>query len=174
MARQSTNTGKPSSTGNARIYEMEVALLGCDDRQKFAKRKRHPISRVIAIRGDQTLEQLHGVIFIVFDRYDPHMYEFQVGGDRMMDPKARRYVLPEMLKGLGSTEAEGDVETTTIDEIGLKIGEMFGYWFDFGDSWMHRLTVLAIREDDGGHYPDVISSVGKSPPQYPDHSNEDE
>ncbi len=50
--------------------------------------------RTILICAGQTLETLHKTIFKAFDRFDEHMYEFQIGGRKPHDPKARRYVLP--------------------------------------------------------------------------------
>jgi hypothetical protein len=34
------------------------------------------IWRLIAMRGDQTLDDLHEAIFLAFDRFDPHLYSF--------------------------------------------------------------------------------------------------
>ena len=93
-----------------------------------------------------------------------------------MDPKARRYVLPINVDDLFSErEPAGDVEHTTIGSLGLKEGEAFGYWFDFGDDWWHQINVEAIDEKIGrGKYPKIIKRVGESPPQYVDWDNEEE
>ena len=134
--------------------------------EKFAKRN-PVISRTIKIAGDQTLEDLHHAIFDAFDRFDEHMYEFQFGKGPN-DPKGKRYVLPHAFDS-SERKAAGDVAKTTIESLGLKVDQAFGYWFDFGDDWWHQINVVTI--DDAvpkGKYPKVVKRVGKSPPQYPD------
>ena len=58
--------------------------------EKFLKRNPE-ISRTIQIRGDQTLKDLHHAIFDAFDRFDEHLFEFQIGKGPN-DPKGKRYV----------------------------------------------------------------------------------
>jgi hypothetical protein len=102
------------------------------------------------------------------------MYEFQIGGRGPMDPKARRYVLPTAMDGpFDDGKPAGDVTRTAIGSPGLKVGEAFGYWFDFGDDWWHRVDVLAIDEGARrGKLPKVTGRVGQSPPQYVDWDEE--
>jgi hypothetical protein len=145
------------------IYTLEVFILSGPMDRKFVK-KNPVVSRTLEIRGDQTLEELHEIIFKAFDRFEEHLYEFQVGGNGPNDPKARRY---------GSsasdevTEMSGDVTETVMDALKLKKDESFGYWFDFGDDWWHQITVSAIeKETPKGEYPKITDRVGQSPPQY--------
>lgn len=157
------------------LLELEVALISGPVTQSFFEES-PVVTRTVQIRSDQTLEQLHHVIFKAFNRSDEHMYEFQVGGTRMMDPKARRYVLPMAMEDqAGGRRPAGTVKRTTIGSLGLEVGEPFAYWFDFGDDWWHQVTVMAIHEDiPRGRYPKVTQKVGASPPQYMDWDDEDE
>ena len=85
-----------------------------------------------------------------------------------MDPKARRCVPSADLDhpAPGVRKAAGDVSRTTLGSLGLKVGEPFGYWFDFGDDWWHHVTVLAIDEHaPPGNYPKVTNRVAQSPPR---------
>jgi hypothetical protein len=67
------------------------------------------------------------------------------------------------------------VDQTTLDALGLKVGDQFGYWFDFGDDWWHQINVESVEKKVArGKYPRVIKRVGKSPPQYVDWDKEDE
>lgn len=147
------------------IYTMEVFIISGPVSDKFVK-KNPVMSRTIEIRGDQTLEKLHEVIFKAFDREDEHLYEFQIGGKGPNDPKARRYGT------FGENEAvemAGDVTETTIDTLKFKKDETFGYWFDFGDDWWHQINVIAIEKKTAkGKYPKITDRVGQSPPQYMD------
>ena len=71
----------------ANLYVFSVFLTGGPTSEKFANKV---ISRVIEIRGDQTLEQLHRAIFNAYDRWDEHLYEFQFG-KRPFDPEGPNY-----------------------------------------------------------------------------------
>jgi hypothetical protein len=166
--------GRTPAAGNQRLYELEVSILSGPVTDEFAEAN-PVVSRTIQIRGDQTLAKLHEAIFDAFDRDDEHMYEFQVGGKRPMDPKARRYVLPMDNDPFDDQKPAGMVTRTTIDALGLKKGQAFGYWFDFGDDWWHTISVVAIHEGpDSGKYPCVTARTGESPPQYQDWDDEDE
>lgn len=163
-------TSAPKGEGG--LFTLEVFLISGPVSAKFA-RKNKTISRTIQIRAGQTLEELHEAIFDAFDREEEHLYEFQVGGRGPMDPKARKYGLP-MPRGAFSDETPaGDVSKTAIGLLGLKVDDVFGYWFDFGDDWWHQVNVVAI--DEGivtGKYPRVVKRVGQSPPQYPESDEE--
>jgi hypothetical protein len=83
---------------------------------------------------------LHEAIFDAFDREEEHLYEFQLGGSGPMDPKARRYGLTQPAD-FGPDESPADVSKTAVGSLGLKVGDTFGYWFDFGDDWWHHIKV---------------------------------
>ncbi len=101
------------------------------------------------------------------------MYEFQIGGKGPQDPKAKRYVLREGLKS-GSPKSAGDTTRTAIGSLGLKVGQAFGYWFDFGDDWWHQINVVDIRDEASGkQYPKVTKREGESPLQYADFEGEE-
>jgi hypothetical protein len=156
-----------------RVFTLQVAILGGPMTESFA-RKNRKISRTIEARGDHTLADLHGAIFDAFDRDDEHLYEFQFGGRRPMDPEARRYGPPmAMVDPFGEEEGSADAERTTLDSLGLATGDVFGYWFDFGDDWWHQIQVLAIADSaQRGGPPKVTRRVGESPPLYVDWDEE--
>ena len=164
-------SGKPGTKDG--LYTLDVFVISGPIAAEFSRRNK-VISRTIQIRGNQTLEELHHVIFAAFDREEDHMYEFQIGGKRPMDPKARRYVLPPAMGGsLSDRKPFADVTRTTVGSLGLKKGDAFGYWFDFGDDWWHQINVVAIAgEASGGKYPKVVKRMGESPPQYVDGDDE--
>jgi len=173
MPKKQPATAKPQPR-EKRVYALQVAIVGGPMTKSFA-RKNRKISRTIEARGDHTLEDLHFAIFKAFDRYDDHLYEFQFGGRRPMDPKARRYG-PSMVVAdpFGDEGDCANAEHTTLDSLGLATGDVFGYWFDFGDDWWHEIKVLAIAESAqrGGH-PKVTLRVAESPPQYADWDEEE-
>ncbi len=161
---------KPRSEGvvsRKGLYTLEVALYDGPITRKFAKAN-PVVARTIRIRGDQTLEHLHYAIFDSFEREEEHMYEFQVGGKGPHDEAARCYVLPQAYDRHDPGQARGgDLTRTTIAALRLQVGDVFGYWFDYGDDWWHQINVLAIDEAvPKGKYPRVTARVGASPPQY--------
>jgi hypothetical protein len=154
------HTPVPASP-SANLYVLAVYLMGGPVSDKFANKV---INRVIEIRGDQTLQQLHEAIFQAYDRYDEHLYEFQFGR-RPFDPDGPNYGIPDGNKRKG----RGDAHTTTLDDLELKLHRVFGYLFDFGDNWFHQVQVERIDQAiPTVTYPRVIRRVGKSPPQYSD------
>ncbi|MDR2161769.1 MAG: plasmid pRiA4b ORF-3 family protein [Desulfovibrio sp.] len=154
------------------IFRFEVRLLSGPVAPSFIKRNPEPPSRVIDIRGSQTLDALHMAIFRSFDREDAHMYEFQIGGKKPMARKAVRYsISPD-----DTFPEEKSAKTTTIAELNLSPGILFFYWFDFGDDWWHEIRLLIINPpvQGKGRYPRIVKKEGESPPQYLDWEAEEE
>ena len=144
------------------LYVLSVYLERGPISEKFPSKV---INRVIEIRGDQTLEQLHQAIFKAYDRRDDHAYEFQLG-KRPFDPDGPNY-------GVDSStlrkKRNGDARTTKLDDLHLEPHRVFGYWFDFGDDWYHQVQLERIEQAiPTVTYPRVIKRIGKSPPQYRD------
>ena len=149
-----------------RLYVLSVFLMRGPISKKFAEKE---VRRVIEIRGNQTLEQLHHAIFKAYDRFEQHLYEFQFG-KRPFDPDGLNYGVSDTRpgkKGHAEGKRDGDACTTTLDELDLKVGRAFGYWFGFGDDWFHQVQVDRIDQAiPTVTYPRVIKRVGKSPPRY--------
>ncbi len=148
------------------IYTLEVFIISGPIDQKFIT-KNPVITRTIEICGDQTLEELHDAIFKAFNRFDHHLYEFQIGGKGPNDRKARRYSFSSTDDEIMGGKLAGDVRETALDDLKLRKNQAFGYWFDFGDDWWHQINVLAIEaKTPKGKYPKIAKRIGKSPPQY--------
>lgn len=142
----------------ADLYVLFVYLVRGPIADKFAGKE---ISRVIEIRGDQTLEDLHQAIFKAYDRWDEHLYEFQLG-KRPFDRAGPNY-------SAGESKPGRNPRTTKLDVLKLKPHRAFGYWFDFGDGWYHQVQVEKIEQAiPTVTYPRVVKRHGKSPPQYSD------
>lgn len=144
------------------VYVLTVYLADTQMRRKFlTKFSRNRVSRTIEIRGDQTLEELHEIIFEAFDRYDEHLYEFEFGS-KPNDPIASRFGHPDP-----EFNEEGDASATSFDDLGLEPKQVFGYLFDFGDCWYHQIQVDRIEPVAKGiEYPRITVIHLKSPPQY--------
>ena len=140
---------------------------------KVALAGRKSVWRRIALRGTQTLDDLHEAIFDAFDRYDEHLYSFYFpkpgskGRARIRD--AEEYTCSYAADELGAKSTE-----VKLKSLGLTPKRKFHYLFDFGDEWWHEITV---EQTDGpaekGEYPRVLEKHGASPPQYPDLEEEE-
>jgi hypothetical protein len=99
------------ATTPANLYVLSVFLTAGPVGEKWAGKV---VKRVIEIRGDQTLEDLHHAIFRAYDRWENHMYEFQFG-KRPFDRKGPTTGSPtrrQERKGVGTRERHG---STTCD-----------------------------------------------------------
>ncbi|MDR3362408.1 MAG: plasmid pRiA4b ORF-3 family protein [Desulfovibrio sp.] len=154
---------------NENIYRFNVALINGPVTPEFLQKNPEAPSRTIDIKGNQKLSQLHDAIFKAYDRYDHHLYEFQIGGKRPADRKAVCYGLPtpdDFFEDDGKTLNAG---RTSIASLQLKKRQKFFYWFDFGDDWWHSVTLLSITPQEAGdrkRYPRIVAKQGDSPPQY--------
>jgi len=146
------------------LYILEVDLVEGPVTESFAK-KNPRMMRIVLIKGKQSLQDLHQILFEAFDREEAHMYEFAVGGTGPDDPDRQRYGLA----AISGLDYAGDVAQTTLNDLNLEKGEIFSYTFDFGDNWWHVIEVKEVRKTaPKGDYPKITSRVGDSPPQYAD------
>lgn len=162
-------------TMKKQLYILKVAL-------SHSKR----VWRKIAILSDQTLDNLHETIFVAFDRYDPHMYSFYLtkkgNRSRTRFAEAPEYTHPynfeesETNFGFGfSRKKMYDASKTKISDLKLKEKSKFEYLFDFGDEWLHEVTIEKIEDEfKKAKYPQILKKNGESPPQYPDYDEDEE
>ena len=137
------------------------------------------IWRRIEILGDQSLDQLHEIIFDAFDRYDPHLYSFYMtkpgSKSRRRFNEAPEYTHPSFIEddfGWGGKKLN-DATQTKISDLKLKAKTKFEYLFDFGDNWLHEITIekfLDIFPEK--NYPISTVSNGESPQQYPEYDDD--
>jgi len=145
----------------AKLYELNVYLYSGPYSEEYAEKV---ICRTIEMLGSHTLQDLHALIFMAFDREEEHLWEFQIGGKGLDDPKNKRYGPPEL-----EDDEAMDAGEATLDSLKLKEGQPFGYVFDFGDNWEHQINVVKIGTTDNRMLkPKVVKTVGKAPPQYGD------
>jgi hypothetical protein len=139
---------------------------------KVALSDRKSIWRKIAIKANQTLDDLHEVIFDAFDRDDEHLYSFFIPkkSGKMTIQKiydeSVEYTSPNTLK-FGGDDCHKDAAKAKISSLKLKKKQVFYYLFDFGDEWWHEITVEDTEaKTENDKYPRVVEQKGESPPQY--------
>jgi len=142
---------------------------------------RKSIWRIVVLRGDHTLHNLHKIIFKAFDREEEHLYSFyfpkEPSGRDWKKLKVKEYSSPFCLEEPNplSDEEPFNAAKTSLDALHLKVGQTFEYLFDFGDNWLHEIKVEQIEPASRTRrLPIVADRHGESPPQYPDYDEEDE
>lgn len=138
------------------------------------------IWRTIAIQENQTLADLHDIVFEAFDRYDQHLYSFYLTGgstrkDRFRNcPEFTDPMTVQEQRGMGFGHSSENAEKTKIKDLNLTIKDKFEYLFDFGDNWLHEIVLEKIKDSiPSDKYPKIIKKNGESPDQYPDYDDED-
>ena len=121
------------------------------------------VVRTIAMREDQTLEQLHEALRLTFGWADPHLYSFWLTGEFWDD--AGEYTAPFEVDEMGKPKASARVP---IGELGLRKGKTIAYVFDFGDEWRLMLKVVESWPPGDSSYPMLVEAEGVPPPQYPE------
>jgi Plasmid pRiA4b ORF-3-like protein len=116
------------------------------------------VSRRLAVRGDQRLEDLHEELRRTFEWWEDHVYSFWLDGEFWGD-KESEYTSP--------IEPENGVKTADVElaDLELEEGHEIAYVFDFGDEWRVRLRLDEVRPA-GDEAVVVLETRGKAPPQH--------
>jgi hypothetical protein len=111
-----------------------------------------PWIRIIEVKENFTLRQLHAYIQEIVSFDDDHLYEFYIG----KNPRSKSSIVSEDMK---------------LNEIYPITGYKLYYLFDFGDSWLFQIKKSRKRlvEDSKVKYPRVVKSTGVNPDQYPEY-----
>ena len=134
----------PRVTAKSKIFELEIVLA------KVAP----PVRRRVQVPGDVTLAVLHEVVQSAMRWTNSHLHEFEIAG--------RRYGIPD---------PDWDDQNVTDEAKGKLFrlvgkGARFGYLYDFGDDWIHQLTVEKITAPEPGvRYPRCVYGQGACPPE---------
>lgn len=118
-----------------------------------------PVWREVSVPENFTFLQFHEVIQTVFGWYDAHLFEFK---DKEHQSNFHIVIPPE---------DDFDFEAKTYDASKTKLSEIFSanakrllYVYDFGDYWVHEITLESVSDINlGKAY--CISGKGACPPE---------
>ncbi len=128
-------------------YQLKVTLEGA----------RPPIWRRILVPGDLNLSQLHKVIQLCMGWTDSHLHQFLI--DRTM------YSLPDEDDLLLPKKPKNEAKFT-LQALDAKTRGGFQYIYDFGDDWLHRITVEKVHEPGQGKpFPVLVAGRRACPPE---------
>lgn len=129
------------------IYQLHVALSGSNPL----------IWRRIQVPGGLTLAVLHKVLQWTMGWEEDHLHEFVIGGTNY-GPSASS-------DNPFALEMRDECRVRVKDVIPAT-GKSFRYIYDFGDDWIHEITVeKADLADEGASYPRCLEGKNACPPE---------
>jgi hypothetical protein len=115
--------GKPEA---APAYRIKITLRDIEP----------PIWRRIIVPSRWTLHELHEAIQVAMGWLNCHLYEFEAGGTRYINPEDDE---PDMITGWK------DATRTRLHKV-ARVGSRLIYSYDFGDGWEHDVVVEAAEQ----------------------------
>jgi len=124
------------------IYELKISLEGIKPQ----------IYRTVQVKSDVTLARLQNIILNVMGWNGGHLSSFDINGvEYGEDPFG-----------------ESDFKTlkTKLNKVLTNEKQTFGFLYDFGDSWEHKIVLGKILEpEEGKKYPLCIKGARCCPPE---------
>jgi yecA family protein len=119
---------------------------------------RPPVWRRVEVPKDCTLSDLHEVIQATMGWSDCHLHDFEIAGRHY---SANSFRLEDTFGETVHDAARFRLET--LVEQGIK---SFSYTYDFGDDWLHKITVeKTLEAEPDAEYPRVVKGKGACPPE---------
>ncbi len=103
-------------------------------------RTKPPLWRRLDVASDLFLDDVHDVIQVAFGWTDSHLHRFACG-PAYYSRESEFYLCPFEVDEGEVGIPEGDVR---LDEVLAETGERLFYMYDFGDDWLHVLTLEAV------------------------------
>jgi hypothetical protein len=122
------------------VHQLKVVLEGM----------KPPVWRRLVVPSDITLGSLHDVIQRVFDWEDAHLHAFE---DRL----GGRYAAPPEDLDIPVF----DEEEAVLADVLPRTGDRMDYIYDFGDDWLHQITVERVRLAEDGERARAVCTGGR-------------
>lgn len=127
-----TTAIEPVSASPAKpVYQLKVTL----------QETRQPIWRRVQVPGNANLGWLHAVLQVVMGWTNSHLHQFELATALYSDTRAH---FAEFVDGPEILEERKAVLQRMMPDVKT----VFGYEYDFGDSWAHEVTVEKILPPD--------------------------
>ena len=116
---------------------------------------------ILEVDSSMTLNELHVAIQHAVEFEEDHMYEFFIA--RTASSRDQKHFDME----------DGSLHSTRVaDLLPLPKDRKLFYLFDYGDSWIFRVSMARrkpFEPEKGRQYPRLVEEVGDRPKQYPDY-----
>ncbi len=103
-----------------------------------------PVWRTVVVPHDIRLDRLHNVIQQSLAWDDAHMHSFERDGVIYETPVPADM---DMFGGLSSRPVH-DERKVTLDQVLTKARQKLDYTYDFGDDWLHLITLEKLLPDE--------------------------
>ena len=128
-----------------------------------------PVWRRVLIPSDITFHELHYIIQAAFGWYNEHLYKFQhrpYDHDWEVEVSEEGVSYNGVMGMFGFGPVHDDARTTKVwPFLKLKHLDKFVYIYDFGDEWVHDITVEKVSSDNAIMFPRCIDGKGACPPE---------
>ena len=143
--------------GQREVFQVKILLEG----------SKPPIWRRVFIPADLKLPDLHGVIQLAMGWNNEHLYHFMVG---TRSKGLRFYGDPDPLDIDLIQQAEGrfiNDLNVPIDHLLVNRKDWIRYEYDFGDGWIHRLTLedILVQPLQLARIPRCVTGQRACPPE---------
>ncbi len=145
MLKPKATIMKSNSQVSAPILQVKITLRNTEP----------PVWRRLLVRDDVNLGLFHAIIQIAMGWTNSHLHMFFVGNKQYSDPK---FGLNESFASDRKVLAEKQLTLREIVSSGITI---FGYEYDFGDSWHHMITIEQVGLDGAGFQGFAICTAGE-------------
>ncbi len=113
------------------VYQLKVVLLGT----------RRPIWRRLQVPESANLGWLHAVLQVAMGWTNSHLHQFRIGQDCYSDTRVH------FAEFVGDPEILEERKFTLMQVVPCEKA-VFGYEYDFGDSWEHEVIVEKVLPPD--------------------------
>jgi len=116
------------------------------------------IYREVLVRNTVKFDKLHKILQIAMGWEEMHMFEFIKGKSRI--------VMKVNEENPSPGEKTYSISATPVNLFLLKARSWVDYWYDFGDDWFHRVTVIQVLPDDPNvTHPQCLKALRACPPE---------
>ena len=119
-----------------------------------------PIWRRVLVADNGSLGDLHHVILVAMGWEGHHLHAFRFGQG------AKRLEYGMLIEGLGDDSGVQDENLVLLSQLIRRPGQAFGYEYDFGDGWEHKIKVEKVLPFDPSlRLPVCLEGARACPPE---------
>ncbi|MBP8993608.1 MAG: plasmid pRiA4b ORF-3 family protein [Bacteroidales bacterium] len=127
-----------------------------------------PVWRRVLVPSEITFDQFHNIIQDAFGWENEHLYAFSPSGYGSspvieVDPENDAIDFSSFFSR--NSNRKMNAKKTKISDIFNTEGQTFTYIYDFGDNWVHKITLEKIDETDNSPSATLLNGKGACPPE---------
>lgn len=124
--------------------------------------------RQVLVPSEITFDQFHYIIQDAFGWENEHMYAFSplgYGSNPMIEINPENDANDFFSSPSRNPTQSMDAAKTKLSSIFKKEGQTYVYIYDFGDDWIHKITLEKIDETDNSSSATLLNGKGACPPE---------